>query len=120
VKTALASLSVFAVLLVGGSASSAATFQVWKVSETQNSITLGWAPQPGDGYRFWRDGVVVSRTFDQARTTVKFSKGQSYKVEVQIITYGSTGVYPAAAPPPPPPPPPPSSSTVKANLWVVP
>jgi hypothetical protein len=105
---ALAALSVLTVLLVGGAASSATSFQVWKVSETQNSITLGWAPQPGDGYRFYRDGIVVSRTFDPARTSVKFSKGQSYKVEVQIISYGNTGVYPTA----------PVSQAAKANIWV--
>jgi hypothetical protein len=105
---ALAALSVLTVLLVGGAASSATSFQVWKVSETQNSITLGWNRQPGDGYRFYKDGVVVSRTFDPSRTSVKFSKGQSYKVEVQIISYGNTGVYPPA----------PVSQAGKANIWV--
>jgi hypothetical protein len=107
---ALAALAVATVLLVGGAASSAASFQVFKISENASSITLGWARQPGDGYRFWRNGVVVSRTFDPSRTSVKFSKGVSYKVEVQLVSFGNTGVYPPA----------PVSNVIKANLWVVP
>jgi hypothetical protein len=108
VRTVLASLGVLTVLLVGGSSVAATSFQVRKLSETQSSITLGWDRQPGDGYRFHRDGVVVSRTFDPARTSVKFSKGQSYKVEVQLIQYGNAGVYPPA----------PSNVSGKANIWV--
>jgi hypothetical protein len=108
----LAALAVATVLLVGGAASSATSFQVFKISETQNSITLGWARQPGDGYRFWRNGVVVSRTFDPSRTSVKFSKGLSYKVEVQLVSFGNTGLYPV--------PPPTTTGALKANVWLVP
>jgi hypothetical protein len=108
VKTVLAGLSVLTVLLVGGSSVAATSFPVRRIAETQSSITLGWDKQPGDGYRFYKDGVVVSRTFDPARTSVKFSKGQSYKVEVQLIQYGNSGVYPSA----------PVNVSGKANIWV--
>jgi hypothetical protein len=70
-------------------------FDVRKVSETASTITLGWDRQAGDGYRFYRDGVAVSRTFDPARVTVRFAKGHDYRVEVLKVTTGISGVYPA-------------------------
>ena len=89
-------------LVAGGSA--ADTFALRLVSQTSSTITLGWDPQPGYGYLFstrssstapW---VLVSRTNDQSRTSVKFSKTYSYQVAVQVK--GSAGEYPAANPPP--------------------
>ncbi len=86
---------------IAGSTAAGETFEVRKLAENASSITLGWDAQPGaDGYRFYRDGTAVSRTFDPSRTSVKFAKGESYKIEVLILSAGASGVYP---PPPPPP-----------------
>jgi hypothetical protein len=53
------------------------------VSETASTITFSWVPPPGaDGYRFVRDGKVVSHTWDGTRSSVKFSKGRVYRVDV--------------------------------------
>jgi hypothetical protein len=69
-------------------------FDVRKVSETASTITLGWDRQACDGYRFYRDGVLVSRTFDPRRVSVRFSKGSSYRVEALHVSAGISGVYP--------------------------
>jgi hypothetical protein len=69
-------------------------FDVRKVSETSSTVTLGWDRQPGDGYRFYRDGLAVSRTFDPSRVSVRFSKGAGYRVEVLHVSAGISGVYP--------------------------
>lgn len=79
------------------------TFDVRLIAQTSSTVTLGWDAQTGDGYRFYRDGTAVSRTFDPARTSVKMSKGTSYQVEVLVISGGKKGTYPPATPPPPPP-----------------
>lgn len=75
--------------------------QLRKVSETATSITLGWDPVPGaDGYRFYSDGVLRSRTFDPKVTTVKFSKAQSrYRVEAVKVVPVDSDEFPDAAPP---------------------
>ena len=57
----------FVVLVAGGAA--ADTFAVHLVSQTSNTITLGWDPQPGYGYLFSADGQLVSRTNDPNRAT---------------------------------------------------
>jgi len=90
--------------MVALTASSADSFEVRLVSQTNSTITLGWDPQPGYGYLFSVDGQLVSRTNDASRSSVKFSKGAS-SYEVAVVAKGATGTYPPAAPPPPPPPP---------------
>lgn len=91
-------LAVF-VLLGVSSAAGADALDVRLVSQTNSTITLGWTPQPGYGYLFSADGVVVSRTNDASRSTVKFAKGSS-SYEVAVIVKGATGTYPPAPPPP--------------------
>src|SRR6187551_769705 len=77
----LAALAAFFMLEVTGS--SADSFEVRLVSQTNSTITLGWDPQPGYGYLFSADGQLVSRTNDPSRSTVKFAKGaSSYEVAV--------------------------------------
>jgi hypothetical protein len=71
-------------------------FDVRKVSETASTITLGWDRQDADGYRFYRNDVPVSRTFDPSRTTARFSKPGTYRIEVLKVTSGISGVYPEA------------------------
>jgi hypothetical protein len=71
-------------------------FDVRKVNETASTITLGWDRQQADGYRFYRNGVPVSRTFDPARTSARFSKPGTYRIEVLKVTAGISGVYPEA------------------------
>jgi hypothetical protein len=91
-------------------------FELRKVAETATTITLEWDRQPGDGYRFYVDGVAVSRTFDPARTSVKFGKADSYRVEVLKVSAADSGVFPApVTPPPPPPPPPPTGVTIQTG-----
>jgi hypothetical protein len=70
-------------------------FDVRKVSETASTITLAWDRQEADGYRFYRDGVAVSRTFDPSRTSARFAKPGTYRVEVLQVSGGISGVYPA-------------------------
>lgn len=93
-----AAAAFFVAVAVAGAAGS---FDVRKVSETATTITLGWDAQPGaDGYRFYKDGVAVSRTFDPSRTTVKFSKdAQTYGVTVLRVSEGDAGTYPPPAVP---------------------
>jgi hypothetical protein len=76
--------------------------QIRKVSETAETITLGWDPVPGaDGYRFYSAGVLRSKTMDPNRKTVKFSKGQEpYKIEAVVLTPIDSGTYPATDPEP--------------------
>lgn len=95
---ALAVAAVALTVLVAGGAA-ADTFAVHLVSQTSSTITLGWSPQPGYGYLFSLDGQLVSRTNDPNRSTVRFSKGTSY--DVDVIVKGANGHYPAAPPPPP-------------------
>lgn len=84
------------VLVAGGAA--ADTFAVTLVSQTNSTITLGWTPQSGYGYLFSLNGQLVSRTNDPSRSTVKFSKGTSY--DIDVIVKGANGHYPPAPPPP--------------------
>lgn len=86
------------VLVAGGAA--ADTFAVTLVSQTNSTITLGWTPQPGYGYMFSAGGVLVSRTNDPSRASVKFSKVPSGIYDVDVIVKGANGHYPAASPPP--------------------
>jgi chitodextrinase len=64
---------------------------------------LGWTPQPGFGYLFSTQAsagaplVLVSRTNDPARASVRFSKG-AFSYEVAVITKGYSGVYPTVQP----------------------
>jgi hypothetical protein len=72
-----------------------------KTAETTVSITLGWDPVPCEGYLFFKDGVRVSRTFDPARNSVKFSKPyQSLGVQAIVFTVVNEGTYPGSTPPP--------------------
>ncbi len=74
------------------------------VSETSQTITLGWDPPVGcRGYIFRANGKRSS-TLDPTRSTVKFAKPGPY--EVEPLGTLALGVYPPATPPPPPPPPP--------------
>ena len=58
-------------------------FQLHLVSRDAKTVTFAWKPQPGaDGYRFLRNGVVVSKTFDRRTTRATFWKGSRYAVEV--------------------------------------
>jgi hypothetical protein len=92
-----------AVTLLGLTSAGAATqaLELRLVSETTSTLTLGWDPQAGYGYLFSADGVVVSRTNDPSRSTVKFSKSFS-DYEVAVIVKGTTGSWPPPTPPPPP------------------
>ena len=97
----------FVVLVAGGAA--ADTFALTVVSQTNSTITFSYPPQTGYGYLYSADGVLVSRTNDATRSTVKFSKASSY--QVATIDKGTTGSYPVAPPPPPPGPAAPASVT---------
>lgn len=55
------------------------------MSQTNSTITLGWTSIDGIGYRFFKDGKIVSHTWDATRSFVKFSKGTSYKVESILL-----------------------------------
>jgi hypothetical protein len=58
------------------------TLPLTVVSQTSSSITLGWTPVAGAvGYRFTKDGKIVSYTWDSGRSQVKFSKGGVLGVE---------------------------------------
>lgn len=92
-----------AFFVLGVTASSADTFQVRLVSQTSSTITLGWEPQEGFGYRFYRGGVFVSSTNDETRTSVRFSKITPASYDVKVITEGAGGHYPTVAPDTTPP-----------------
>jgi hypothetical protein len=94
----LALLTIGAALIFATAGSSADTFAVHLVSQDTTTVTLGWSPQPGYGYLFSRDGVLVARTYDQNRSSVRFSKATSY--DIDVIVKGANGHYPEAAPPP--------------------
>ena len=85
----LALLAVGGLLLFATAGSSADTFSLNVVSQTSNTITLGWTPQPGYGYLFSANGALVSRTNDPNRSSVRFSKANSY--EVAVIVKGAFG-----------------------------
>lgn len=89
-------------LLVGvaGATTEANEFSLTVVSQTNTTITFSYPQQPGYGYLYSANGVVVSRTNDPTKTTIKFTKANSY--EVAAIVKGTTGTYPTTPPPPPP------------------
>jgi hypothetical protein len=58
-------------------------FSLHVVDTTRKTITFAWRPQPGaDGYQFVRDGAVIARTMNRAKTSATFWKGSRYAVEV--------------------------------------
>src|SRR5262245_47140587 len=64
-------------------------FKLHLVSQTRTKVTFAWKRQRGiDGYRFVRNGVVVSRTFDRSTTTATFWKGSRYAVEALRVSKG--------------------------------
>ena len=64
-------------------------FRLRLVGRTSRALTFGWKRQPTvDGYRFIRNGKVVSQTFDRTVTRVTFWKGASYVVEALRQTPG--------------------------------
>jgi hypothetical protein len=80
----LSSTAAFAALmLVLPAAAAAADFELRRVAETSKTVTFAWKPQPGaQGYQFWRNGVVISRTFNPSLTSATFWKGSRYGVQV--------------------------------------
>lgn len=80
-------------------------FDIRQTSEDATTVTLTWDKQSVDGYRFYLDGVPVSRTFDPNRTSVRFQKGARYEIAPLTITEGARSTFPPPVTPPPPPPP---------------
>jgi len=76
---------------------------VRKIATGLLTITLEWDAVPGaQGWRFYSQGVLRSRSFDPAKRTAKFRKGQEpYVVEAIVLTPIDKGQYPAAVPVPP-------------------
>lgn len=64
-----------------------------KVSETASTITLGWRPRSGIGYRFFKDGKIVSHTWNSAVESTRFSKDAT-TYGVQVLRPGESDVYP--------------------------
>jgi hypothetical protein len=66
-------------------------FKLRLASQTRTKVTFTWKRQRGiDGYRFLRNGVVVSRTFDRSTRSATFWKGSRYAVEgLQVIRGGN-------------------------------
>jgi hypothetical protein len=96
----LALLAVGGLLIFATASSSADSFSVNLVSQTSNTITLGWSPQPGYGYLFSAGGNLVSRTNDPNRTSVRFSKVASGVYDIDVIVKGANG-HCCNVPPPP-------------------
>ena len=58
-------------------------FRLRLIRQTPRLVTFAWQRQAAaDGYRFIRNGVAVSQTFDEATTSATFWKGSRYAVEV--------------------------------------
>lgn len=75
------------------------------VSETANSLVVGWTPVAGAlGYEFRVDGRRVSNTWAASSGQIKFGKpdGGEHTYEVFALSAGDTGslAHPAPAPPP--------------------
>jgi len=70
--------------LVLTSASTGATgFDLRPAGQTGKTATFTWTRQSrADGYRFLRNGVVVSQTFDPSITKATFWRGGRYTVQV--------------------------------------
>jgi hypothetical protein len=63
------------------------------IAETDTRVTLGWTPVPGAiGFRFTKDGKVVSHTWDPARAQVVFAKDGVLGVETLLP--GPSGDWP--------------------------
>lgn len=70
-----------------------------KLSETATTITLGWTPPAGcKGYVFWNQ-TKRSSTLDGSRSSARFAKPGSYRVEALGLL--SAGVWPPVVVPPP-------------------
>ena len=68
-------------------------FTLRLVGRTPNTVTFAWKPQPGaDGYRFVRNGKIVSQTFVRSLLRVTFWKGSHYAVEVLRFAPGRRAV----------------------------
>lgn len=110
----LSALSAFVLTAVAGAAPS--NIDVFLVSETETTITLGWNPSEDiDSQHFRVNGTYVSWTRDVLRNTVRFTKntpcyGQPGCYEIVAQRVVDSGSYPQ--PPPPPPPPPTEPGTV--------
>ena len=64
-------------------------FKLRLASQTPRKVTFAWKRQPGiDGYRFLRNGVIVSRTFDPSARTATFWKGRRYAVDLLRVMAG--------------------------------
>ena len=85
----------FAALVLMLPAAAAATdFELRHVAQTDKTVTFAWKPQPGaQGYQFWRNGAVISRTFNPSLTSATFWKGTRYGV--QVLTRRADGTVAA-------------------------
>ena len=64
-------------------------FTLRRVAQSPRTITLAWSRQPGAvGYRFLRNGVVISRTLNPRTTRATFWKGTSYAVDMLAMLPG--------------------------------
>jgi hypothetical protein len=76
----------------------AAGLTLRKLSEDATTITLGWDPVAGIGYRFTRSAANgrYSHTWDPTRSSARFSKDSGWYA-VEAMGLSASGVYP---PPP--------------------
>ena len=64
------------------------------VSETASTITLGWTPVAGAGYRFTSEKQAKpSHTWDASRSSVRFAKGSAW-YRVEALGVSESGTYP--------------------------
>lgn len=61
------------------------------VSQDSTTVTVGWTPVAGIGYRFSVDAKVVSHTWDANRSSVKFAKKAGATFRVEAPTPGPFG-----------------------------
>lgn len=62
------------------------------ISQTAKTVTIGWTPTDGCGYRFSVDGIVKSHTWSAEAFQARFAKpqdGKSHVYEVEPITIGT-------------------------------
>lgn len=68
-------------------------------AQTLTMLTLGWAPQPGEGYEFRLDGQRVSNTWNPATATTRFSiRSGQHVYEVLQLVAGLDGAVTSPAP----------------------
>ena len=103
-RVALGSLLLAGFLVLGASAATADTFTLTVTSQTSSTITFSYPQQAGYGYLYSANGVVVSRTNDPAKTSIRFSKNAANSYDVDSLVKGANGHCCSAVPPPPPPP----------------